>query len=301
MLNFKPVQLQDKNWYDRFVRIENTRSADFNFGNIYMWDPSYKQELAVCEQRIVTKLSYEHLPFYAFPIGSGPLKPVIHEMHEHARSEGWNLRISGITEENRQLLEQSYPGAFLYEEEPYADYIYRTEDLAYYRGKKYHGKKNHCNRFETDFASRWDFVPLSSSILKECLSMLDRWIADNAYRLQDGIGSEREAIVRGFASFDELGLFGGALRVDAQIVGFTVGEKISTDTCDVHFEKAVSDMNGAYPMVAREFSRMLLETHPEIIYLNREDDMGQESLRKSKLSMHPACILKKYTARYKND
>lgn len=118
MLNFKPVQLQDKPWYDRFVRIENTRSADFNFGNIYMWDPSYKQELAVCEQRVVTKLSYEHLPFYAFPIGSGPLQPVIHEMHEHARAEGWNLRISGITEENRQLLEQAYPGAFLYEEEP---------------------------------------------------------------------------------------------------------------------------------------------------------------------------------------
>jgi hypothetical protein len=72
----------------------------------------------------------------------------------------------------------------------------------------------------------------------------------------------------------------------------------SSDTFNVHVEKAAADVNGAYPMVCRELSRMLLEKHPGLVWLNREDDMGLESLRKAKESYKPAFLLRKYAAKW---
>ena len=88
------------------------------------------------------------------------------------------------------------------------------------------------------------------------------------------------------------------LYANGEIMGFTMGEFASRDTFDVHFEKARVDINGAYPMVCRELTRMLIAKHPNLKYMNREDDMGLESLRTSKLSYKPEYLLKKYTARW---
>jgi hypothetical protein len=221
----------------------------------------------------------------------------VEELHAFARMRGYPLRISGITEENKALLSEAFPNCFIYcEDEAYFDYIYKTESLASLSGKKLHGKKNHCNRFEAE--NTWDFVPLTKELIPGCLDMLAQWTEENADRLHDGISDEHEAIIRGFNAFDKLGLDGGVLRIDGRIVGFTVGEVISSDTIDVHFEKAYTEINGAYPMVTREYARMTMANHPEIIYLNREDDMGQESMRRAKESFQPEYKLKKYTARY---
>ena len=95
-----------------------------------------------------------------------------------------------------------------------------------------------------------------------------------------------------------LGAWQGSYE-DGKIAGFTVGEVISSDTFDVHFEKAFASMPGAYPMVCREFSRQIMADHPEIVYLNREDDMGSEGLRRAKESYQPTVLLEKYTADWK--
>ena len=297
MLEFHPLTLEDRNWCDEIIRAENSRSADFGFGNIYMWDKRYKQLVTRFGDRMLVKLKYEDLPFFAFPIGTGPLAPVVKELYEFAKMRGYPLRISGITEENKALMEAEFPNCFICcEDEAYFDYIYRTESLATLAGKKLHGKKNHCNRFEAE--NSWDFVPLTRELIPGCAEMLSQWTEENAERLHDGIADEHEAIMRGFENFGELGLDGGVLRIDGRIVGFTVGEKICSDTADVHFEKAFTEINGAYPMVAREYARLVMRERPEIVYLNREDDMGQESMRRAKESFQPEYKLKKYTARY---
>ena len=116
----------------------------------------------------------------------------------------------------------------------------------------------------------------------------------------DGLEEEHGAIIRAFMRWEALGLEGGVLFADGQCVGFTVGEKISSDTFDVHFEKAYASIPGAYPMVCREFARQIMSDHPEIVYLNREDDMGHENLRSAKLEYRPEFMLRKYTARLKD-
>ena len=177
-----------------------------------------------------------------------------------------------------------------------ADYLYEAERLATYAGKALHGKKNHCNRFEAE--NDWRFVPLTRELIPGCLDMLDVWQEENAERLYRSIMYEHTAIVRAFAAYEKLALEGGVLFSGEKIVGFTLGEMICEDTFDVHFEKAEGSLNGAYPMTCRELTRMLMQRHPTLRYINREDDMGIEALRRSKESYKPAYLLKKYTARW---
>ena len=298
MIDFKPVTLCDKRWVDEIVRAEGSRSADYNFGNIYIWDNRFRQLIACKDGRMLTKLRYEGKPTFVFPIGTGPLRPAIEELRAFAAAKGYGpLCLRGITEEHRALLEREYPDAFAYTEDTdNADYLYEAEKLATYAGKALHGKKNHCNRFEAE--NDWRFIPLTREQIPGCLDMLDVWSEENAGRLFRSIVYEHAAIVRAFAAFEKLGLEGGVLYANGKIVGFTLGEFASEDTFDVHFEKAEVDLNGAYPMTCRELTRMLLAKYPSLRYMNREDDMGIEALRRSKESYKPAFLLRKYTARW---
>ena len=297
MLKFKTVTLADKAWVDEIVFSENSPSADYNFGNIYIWDKHFRQLICPFEGRMLTKLRYEGHPSFVFPIGTGPLRPAVEALRAFAAERGYPFRMHGITERHKQL-EEEFPGCFDFtEDSDFADYIYSADKLATYSGKALHGKKNHCNRFEAE--NDWEFVPLTRELIPGCMDMLDVWSEENSDRLEKSITYEHDAIVRAFAAYEKLGLEGGVLKSGGRIVGFTVGELASRDTLDVHFEKAEGSINGAYPMVCREMTRMAMARHPELKYINREDDMGLEALRFSKLSYKPEFMLKKYTACWK--
>jgi len=234
MLNFHSISIADQSWCNSIFKEENSQSSDFNFGSIFLWDKHYKQHLSRIENRIIIQLRYENLPFFAFPVGSGPLKPAIDEMRNYAESHGWKLRISGITEENKHLLSNEYPEKFEFIDDiPFYDYIYDVNKLATYSGKKLHGKKNHCNRFEA--TQNWRFESIDSSNLNDCKVMLDDWMKIHANRTAPGTIDEYDAILRAFSYFEQLNLFGGILYADNQVVGFSIGEKSNTDTCDIHF------------------------------------------------------------------
>ncbi len=290
-----PVLITDQTWAAPLLRAENSRSADYNFGNIYMWDDTYRQFLSRVDDRLITRLQYAQQPFFAFPAGSGDLRPAVEAMEDAAIRKCCHLAIRGVTEEQRALLESTYPGRFTFtEDRDTFDYIYDAEKMATYAGKKLHGKRNHCNRFEAEHD--WSFQKLTPALLATCMKMLGKWIRGFDV-LPEGLNEEHSAILRGFLNFQRLGLEGGILMADGKIMGFTVGEMTSDDTFDVHFEKAYPGVNGAYPMVCREFTRQLLADHPGLKYLNREDDMGLPNLRKAKEDFYPEFLLTKYTAK----
>ena len=294
MIDFHRVTIADKAWVDPIVAAEDSRSADFNFGNIYMWDGAYHQLVTSLGGRMLTKLRWDRQPFFAFPIGSGPLEPALDALAEFAGQRGYPLAIRGITEEHRALLEQCCPGRFVFTpDRDNFDYLYLAEKLSTMGGKKLHGKRNFCNRFEKSHS--WEFRRLTRDLIPTCMEMLGKW-QDEFEVPPEGLDEEHGAIIRAFMRYDALGLEGGVLFAEGQAVGFTIGEVISSDTFDVHFEKAFASIPGAYPMVCREFTRQLLADHPNIVYLNREDDMGQDNLREAKLEYAPELLLAKYTA-----
>ena len=294
MIDFRRVTIADKQWVDGFVKAEDSRSADFNFGNIYMWDGAYHQLVTSLGGRMLTKLRWDRQPFFAFPIGSGALEPALDALAEFAGQRGYPLAIRGITEEHRSQMEQCCPGRFVFTpDRNNFDYLYLAEKLATMGGKKLHGKRNFCNRFEKTHS--WEFRRLTRGLIPACMEMLGKW-QDEFEVPPEGLDEEHGAIIRAFMRYDALGLEGGVLFAEGQAVGFTIGEVISSDTFDVHFEKAFASIPGAYPMVCREFTRQILSDHPNIVYLNREDDMGQDNLREAKLEYAPELLLAKYTA-----
>lgn len=300
MLKFSTATLSNKQWVDELVMSENSPSADYNFGNIYIWDKHYSQLICRYEDRMLTMLRRGGEISFVFPIGRGELRGAVEALRSYAREAGIPFSLRGVTEKHREALEVEYPGCFEYIElSDCADYIYSAERLSTYAGKALHAKRNFCNRFEGEHS--WRFAPLTRELIPQCLDMLDVWTEENSLRLDKSIHFEHDAIIRAFAAYEELALEGGVLLADGALVGFTVGELCSENTFDVHFEKALGEMPGAYPMVCREFARMLRERHPGLEYINREDDMGLEALRQSKLSYRPEYILRKYTARWKDD
>lgn len=300
MLEFKNLTLEDKAWVDQLVMFENSPSAGFNFGNIYLWNENHEQLVARAGGRMVSKLRRGDQTAFVFPIGRGPLAPAVEAIREFAAAQSIPLVLRGLTEKHVAQLEEAYPGGFAYtENKTCADYVYLAEKLATYSGKALHGKKNHCNRFEAE--NNWDFVPLTRELIPDCLDMLDNWMEDNAQRLESSILREYDALLRAFAAYEKLGFEGGVLRIQGKIVGFSLGEFTSPDCFDVHFEKADGSINGAYPMVCRELTRQLMAAHPQLKYMNREEDMGLESLRRSKQSYKPEFMVRKFTARWKND
>ena len=134
-------------------------------------------------------------------------------------------------------------------------------------------------------------VTLNSADLQE---MVDTWYQRrSAEGVPDDFHLEKQALKRAFANMDTLGLEGLVLMEDGKIIAMTMGSRLGADTVDVHFEKADTDYPGAYAVINRAFARPLREKYPEVKFLNREDDMGLEGLRKAKLSYYPHHMVEK--------
>jgi len=200
-----------------------------------------------------------------------------------------------VCKEHMAELNKIYPGCFEFQyDRDFSDYLYSVDRLSAYSGKSLHSKRNFCNRFEAEH--EWRFEPIAADNMSDCLKLLEYWDSVAEGEKSAGIELEHDAITRGFGNYYALGLEGGILYADGVPIGFTVGEKISSDTFCVHYEKAHADIAGAYAMVCREMAKMIAEKHPDISYVNREDDIGLDSLRKSKLSYKPEMILEKFLA-----
>lgn len=291
MSQFQPIGLNHKPLFEEMLSYESSDSSTDSFGNVYLWDILCRRNAA----RLGDRLGVEYLcprgTFYAYPIGKGDLREAIEALSARAAEQSVPLCIHGITPSQRDDLEEAMPGAFSFmEDRDNFDYIYTVEAMATLSGKKLHGKRNFCNRFEA--AHQWRFVPLAPEIFDDCRSLLREWDAEK----DGGDPEENEAIERVFQAWDSLGFLGGVLYAEDKLVAFTIAEPLTPETLDVHFEKARDDVPGAYPMVAREFARYVLEIRPETVWLNREEDMGIPNLRKAKEEWYPDHMLEKYIA-----
>ncbi len=293
MIELHPVTLADKTWIDPIVLAENSPSADYNFGNIFLWDETYRQQVGRLGDRMICMPCYEAAPFFAWPVGSGDAAPVLAEMGAYAAARGFPLVLRGVTADHLPLVRDLWgDGCNLEPERDLWDYLYEAEKLDTLAGKHLHGKRNHIHRFEQE--NDWSFSPIAPADIPACRQMLDRWMETCGEDERDGIEDEYRAICRAFQHYEDLGLEGGMLRSGSDLVAFSIGEMTSADTFDAHFEKAYAHVNGAYTMINREFVRYIRRVHPQVRWINREDDTGRPSLRQSKLSYHPDRMVEKY-------
>ena len=207
-----------------------------------------------------------------------------------ARGEEAPFRIRYVTKEQFDLIETVCPGKFHFEPtRNYWDYVYETEKLKNLSGRKYHGKKNHINKFLRDYPD-WSFESITDENVEECFQMGLKWRVlndcDELYEKR----IEMCVALNSLRLLKELHLTGGLLRVNGQVVAYTIGEKVKDDTFVVHIEKALTDVEGAYTVINQQFVEHAMDGIP---YVNREDDTGDEGLREAKESYHPVMMVEK--------
>ncbi len=294
---FEPVSLEHRPLFEEMILRESSQNSSESFCNVYLWDLLCRRNVARLGDRLGVEYMCPRGTFYSFPFGDGDLTPAVEALRERAAFRGVRLKLWGVTRPQAERLEAAFPGAFdLTEDRNNFDYVYRTEALATLAGKKLHGKRNFCNRFEKE--NEWSFAPLAPEHFDACRAVLAQWDRENG---QEKNPEEDRAIERVFREWDSLGLLGGVLYANGSPVGFTVGERLREDTVDVHFEKAARGVAGAYPMIAREFARLVRETLPGAVFLNREEDMGEPGLRRAKEEWRPEYLLEKFTAVWGED
>lgn len=174
------------------------------------------------------------------------------------------------------------------------DYIYKTEDLISLSGKKYHSKRNHIAKFSKNF--NWEYKTIDKNLVPLVLKCAQKWYLENSERMDKYMSVEQEAVNTILNNMDILSAKGGAILVDGEVIAFTLGSPINEDVFDIHIEKALKDYSEAYTVINREFLKNELA---DFKFVNREDDMGLEGLRKAKLSYKPHILLKKYLCKPK--
>jgi len=298
MIEFKPVELNDKEWIKPLLKAADFGGCHQNFTNIFAWRETYHYHVAKVENFLVVKGNLNGTHYYFYPAGSGDVHRVLEELRQDAQDNNHDFILLGISPANMAELKELYPDNFEYEAmRDSFDYVYLAEKLATLAGRKLQAKRNHINRFVANNPN-WSFEVITPDNLAECWEMNLEWCRLNNCGEDEQLQAEYCAVKNNFKYFRELELEGGLIRVDGKIVAFTIGERLNSDTYVVHVEKAFGDIQGAYQIINREFVRWIRENYPDIVYVNREEDMGYEGLRKAKLSYHPDKMEEKYLAKY---
>ncbi len=295
-IDFKPLTPEDKERYEAYLFAGKTRGCEFSFANLCLWGK--QQNIAFWGDHVILFLHYGKHTVYLYPLGTGDKKEVLDAILADARERGVSPVLSGVLPEERETLEALYPDAFTYTaNEGSFDYVYRIDDLAELTGKKYHGKRNHLNRFREAYSS-YRAEPLGGAHFPLVRRMVEEWYRERAERDPEGdYEMERMALDRALRDYEALGLDGLVLFDGDDLLAVTMGSRLSHDTFDVHFEKAC--VGTAYTAINYEFSRYIREKYPEVRFLDREEDMGIEGLRRAKRSYHPHHNVTKYRARWK--
>ncbi len=289
MLKFKKTEIGDIEVFKKYIGFSGELSCESAFVNLLIWQSAYNNMWAEEDGQLIIKSGKGEDSSYRLPFGNDFLKGInlIREYSGEEYPDFW-------VQEGKRLdnFKANFGDKYVFEENRDAfDYIYLREDLANLSGKKYHGKRNHISAFSKKH--NWSFKPITAENTEDVKLCAEKWYKENADREDKYLRCEKQGIITILDNMELLGVRGGAVYVDGKVVAFTLGSRISDEIFDIHIEKALSDYAEGYTVINREFARTLSEYK----YINREDDMGLEGLRKAKLSYKPAILLKKYACK----
>lgn len=293
--DFKNIEISDREKVTEIFNRIYCPSLEYNFTTLFIWNKIYKTQIMYHNDFLLCSSGKRHKSFL-FPVGSWDIKTEIDFLIDYAKANSFPLHFHSISPSQKEFLEQNYPDKFEFTEDRNSgDYIYTSENLKNLTGKKLASKRNHINRFLENHPE-WEYVNITSEIIPEILKMHNTWCEFSNCQHEEGLLEESCAVQRALNYFEELKLSGGAIKIKDGICAFSIGDRLNSDTFLVHIEKAFADVQGAYPMINKQF---VINNCEDYRFVNREEDTGDEGLRRAKLSYQPYEILKKYIVREK--
>ena len=290
MLEFNPLQLEDLPKLRDYFGYSGSRICDTTPGTVMMWRDMYKTEWAIYDSSLYFKVEYPGLgSTFTLPLGGGR-REHYRQIADYCCRRGMPISFYPVPKDELDRLQEFFPNSAAISNRDAFDYLYRAEDLKFFRGKKLSGQRNHVNKFLKTYGN-WSFRVITEEDIPAVKAFLDRYAAGR----DKAAASFHEDLRKTHEVLDNYQLYdmaGGMLLVDGNIVGFSLGEIVG-DTLFTHIEKADRDYQGCYQMVVAQFAQQF--AHEGVHFINREDDAGDPGLRTSKLSYHPVALLEKYT------
>lgn len=296
MLDFHTPTLEDKLWVDEVLAHSRHKGCVYTFAQLYLWSVHYGTKICRFGDCLLG-MNGRQCCCYIYPGGKYDILEVVNALKADAAERGVEFGFCVVEDWQADELDNALPGRFVRtESRDDSDYIYNAEDLITLAGRKYHGKRNHISRFTREHPD-WVYEPITDENTADCIEACHVWHDaqmpdDGDTETGAGLAAERMIIERALNEREQLGLNGGLIRCDGKVVAFTLGERLNSDTYDIHFEKALPGYEGAYAVINNQFAANELRSYR---YIDREEDLGLEGLRKAKLSYHPAIILQKFS------
>ena len=270
--------------------------SEFSFPSLFLHRNKYKYKLSKISNDIYLLFGSQYEKAFFSVLGF--IKPEIQEKAEsiflELLDEGLYWKNMSESQKNAlskdflAKLEQNYT---IIDDRNNADYVYIRENLANLVGKTYHKKRNQINAFEQSYIPRVE--ALSEDNLADAFHVLEEWKSHSAETFTDyeqcveALNSLKLDNIKSCMAFE-----GIIVYADDEPVTWTLGQKIAQGTTFVvHFEKAIASFKGAYQYVARAMAQNLDES---VIYMNREQDLGDEGLRQAKMTWRPSHFIQKY-------
>lgn len=284
MLKFKALELEDKKLFDSYMKRCKFLTSEYSYISLFIWRKVFDTQYCVFKDTlIIKKRSKEFGSFFMQPIGyrEEDLSEIIETLIEYKKANHMEFLFRNVETPFLEKLNRITDNKFeIGIEENNFDYIYESEKLINLSGRKFSGKRNHITKFVNNYNYRVEEI--NENNIQQCIIAAKEWcIANNC----DGLLSyETESIITMLNNYELLKFHGIVVYVEDKISAFTIGEKVNDEMAIIHVEKASTEVQGLYPFINRTFVE---KYYKDIKYINREDDMGIEGLRKAKQSYHP--------------
>ncbi|GEM_PF-160004 len=285
----------DRELYNKYYSMMKTKMTDLSFGCRYAWDEVYNVRWKIIENCFVQASFDESNPFMIMPFGdydSEKLERIILSVKKDFDGKGLPLRIVCIEEEYLSLFENlNIPHGEAEFNDDFSDYLYDGKALRELKGKAYSKKRNHFSQFLRAYPD-YEYVSINEKIFDECIENSHEWSKSRNADETDFDESDHLMIKRVIENYNNLDYKGGAIRINGKIAAFAIGSEGNNKTCFIHFEKAETEFIGIYAAINK---LVLLNEFPDAEYVNREEDLGHENLRKAKHSYYPVSMVRKYS------
>ena len=294
MITLKDITIEDKALFDKYLSLRKHELSDLNFTNLFIWREAYQVKYAMVDDFLCIFGKYKNNPQFALlPLGEGDIRPIIEKVMAYFKQQGYKFAMTAISEEMKNEIEQVMPGRLSFKaDRNLFDYVYLASDLIELKGKKFHAKRNHINKFKAQ--NKYQYYALTTEYVDQCVAAALKWCEKRNCKESEGLEMEKLAILETLNNFEKLKYKGGFIKADDRVVAFTLGEKINNDMAVIHIEKGGPDIQGSYAIINQQFCE---HEWKGVTYINREEDMGILGLRKAKESYRPVKMVKKYVAK----
>lgn len=294
-MEFTEITLNDKPLFDKYLKLHNIQVSELTFTNLFAWRYFYRFKYSEINGLLCIIATPCKSESYALiPIGQlneELFDETYAKLKEYFMKKGWRPVFRKISDSELVYFKSHIKSQddIIYDRDN-SDYVYNTSDLISLKGKKYDGKRNHLNKFKKN--NEYSYVPLDCSLISECSRIMEEWCKSKNCNCQEGDYCERYANLEILNNFKYLGCKGALISVNGRFEAFSVGEFMNPSTAVIHIEKADTRIEGLYPFINQQFCE---REWNESIYINREQDLGIEGMRKAKMSYNPVMMVDKYT------